>query len=268
MRLKNKVALVFGAGSVSAGIGNGRAMAMLFAREGAQVVAVDKDAPAARETQQRIFAEGGSCDAQQGDVAACADVARIVDACIGQFGRIDVLVNNVGIAEVGGPVELSEQKWDRVFDVNVKSVFLACKHVLPHMERQGSGSIINVSSLASVRWAGVPYASYGASKAAVNGFSRYVAMQYAGKNIRVNTILPGLMNTPMIVEPLSKFYGDDVPGMLAQRDAMCPTGCMGDAWDVAYAALYLASDESKYITGIELMVDGGLSQQVIAPSRT
>ncbi|WP_374640873.1 SDR family NAD(P)-dependent oxidoreductase [Hydrogenophaga sp.] len=265
MRLKNKVALVLGAGSVGAGIGNGRAMAMLFAREGARVVAVDRDITSAQDTRERILAEGGHCEAEQADVSVAADVRRVVDACIAGFGRIDVLVNNVGIAELGGPVELSEEAWDRVFDVNVKSMFLACKHVLPHMERQGGGAIVNVSSLASVRWAGVPYVSYGASKAAVNGFSRYVAMQYARKNIRVNTILPGLINTPMIVEPLSKFYGG-VSSMLAQRDAMCPTGSMGEAWDVAHAALYLASDDSKYVTGVELMVDGGLAQQVITPA--
>lgn len=266
MRLQGKVALVFGAGSVGSGIGNGRAMAMLFAREGASVIAVDRDLASAQDTQNRIAAEGGVCEAEQADVTVSADLLRVVDACIHRFGRIDVLVNNVGIAELGGPVELSEDKWDLVFDVNVKSMFLACKYVLPQMERQGSGSIINISSLASVRWAGVPYVSYGASKAAVNGFSRYVAMQYAARNIRVNTILPGLMNTPMIVEPLAKFYGD-VDSMVAQRDAMCPTGKMGDAWDVAHAALYLACDESRYVTGMELLVDGGLSQQVITPAR-
>lgn len=266
MRLQGKVALVLGAGSVGSGIGNGRAMAMLFAREGASVIAVDRDLASARETRDRIAAEGGVCEAEQADVSVSVDVRRVVEACIQRFGRIDVLVNNVGIAELGGPVELSEEKWDLVFDVNVKSMFLACKYVLPHMERQGGGSIVNVSSLASVRWAGVPYVSYGASKAAVNGFSRYVAMQYAARNIRVNTILPGLMNTPMIVEPLAKFYGD-VESMVAQRDAMCPTGKMGSAWDVAHAALYLASDESRYVNGLELMVDGGLSQQVITPAR-
>ncbi|CAO3383289.1 SDR family NAD(P)-dependent oxidoreductase [Azospirillum argentinense] len=266
MRLQGKVALVFGAGSIGSGVGNGRAMAMLFAREGASVIAVDRDLASAQETRNRIAAEGGVCEAERADVTVSADVLRVVEACIHRFGRIDVLVNNVGIAELGGPVELSEEKWDLVFDVNVKSMFLACKHVLPQMERQGSGSIINISSLASVRWAGVPYVSYGASKSAVNGFSRYVAMQYASKKIRVNTILPGLMNTPMIVEPLAKFYGD-VDAMVAQRDAMCPTGKMGDAWDVAHAALYLACDDSRYVTGMELLVDGGLSQQVVTPAR-
>lgn len=265
MRLKNKVALIFGAGSIGPGIGNGRAMVMLFAREGASVIAVDRDLASAQDTQRRVQAEGGLCEVEQADVAVGADLKRVVDACIARFGRIDVLVNNVGIAELGGPVELSEEAWDRVFDINVKSMFLTCKHVLPHMEQQGAGSIVNISSMASVRWAGVPYVAYGASKAAVNGLSRYVAMQYAGKGIRVNTVLPGLINTPMIVEPLSRFYGD-ADKMLAVRDALCPTGKMGQAWDVAHAALYLASEESKYVTGLELVVDGGLSQQVATPA--
>ncbi len=263
MRVKDKVALVVGAGSAGPGIGNGRAIAMLLAREGARVLAVDRDLAAARETQRMVKEEGGICDVHQTDVAVSAEVQKMADACVERFGRCDILVNNVGIAEMGGPVELSEEAWDRVFDVNVKSMFLACKHVLPLMEKQGGGAIVNISSVASTRWGGVPYVAYGASKAAVNGFSRYVAMQYAARNIRVNTVLPGLINTPMIVEPLTRFYGSDVGHMIALRDAMCPTGRMGEAWDVAHAVLYLASDDAKYTTGIELVVDGGLSQQSV-----
>jgi NAD(P)-dependent dehydrogenase (short-subunit alcohol dehydrogenase family) len=264
-RLQDKVALIVGAGSVSAGMGNGRAMAMLFAREGARVLAVDRDLASAEETCRRVHEEGGICEPYKADVTRGDEVKAMVSACVERFGRVDVLVNNVGIAEVGGPVELSEEAWDRIFDVNVKSMFLACKHVLPLMEQQGGGAIVNISTLASIRWSGVPYVAYCASKAAVNGLTRYVALQYASKKIRVNAVLPGLMNTPMIVEPLTQFYGGNVQQMIAKRDAMCPTGSMGDAWDVAHAALYLASDEAKYVTGVELVVDGGISQQILAP---
>jgi NAD(P)-dependent dehydrogenase (short-subunit alcohol dehydrogenase family) len=264
MRVKGKVALVVGAGSIGPGVGNGKATSVLLAREGAQVFAVDRDLQAALETQRLVREEGGVCEVHQADVTVNAEVKGMVDACIARFGRCDIVVNNVGISEMGGPVELSEEAWDRVFDVNVKSMFLTCKHVLPLMEKQGGGSIVNISSVASIRWGGVPYVAYGASKAAVNGFTRYVALQYAGRNIRVNAVLPGLINTPMIVEPLSKYYGGDVNHMIAVRDAMCPTGKMGEAWDVANAVLYLASDDARYVTGIEMQVDGGLSQQLIA----
>lgn len=198
------------------------------------------------------------------DVTRSDSVKEMVEACVGRFGRIDILVNNVGIAALGGPVEQSEADWDRVMDTNVKSMFLTCKHVLPVMERTG-GSIINISSLAGIRWAGVPYVSYAASKAAVNQLTSVVAMQYARRGIRVNAILPGLMNTPMFVEPLKAHYAN-VDEMMRARNAMTPTGSMGDAWDVANAALFLASDESKYITGAQLPVDGGLHCQVAPPA--
>lgn len=260
-RLEGKVALVCGAGSIGPGIGNGRAISMLFAHEGASIMAVDHKLEAAAETRRLIQAEGGACEVFAADVSRAAEVKAMVDACAARFGRIDVLVNNVGIAEMGGPVELSEEGWDRVFNVNVKSMFLSCKHVLPLMENQGGGSIVNISSVASKRWGGVPHLAYGASKAAVNSLTQYVAMQYARKNIRANAVLPGLMNTPMIVEPLTRFYGDATK-MIEERNGMCPTGAMGDAWDVAYAALFLACDESKYVTGTEFFVDGGLSCQI------
>jgi NAD(P)-dependent dehydrogenase (short-subunit alcohol dehydrogenase family) len=186
-------------------------------------------------------------------------VARLVAACLDRFGRIDILHNNVGIVEVGGPVETSEESWDRVVAVNQRSMFLTCKHVLPEMERQGAGAIVNISSVAAIRGAGVHYVAYAASKAAVLGLTRSVALQYAAKNIRANAILPGLMNTPMIREPLKAAYGGDEAKMIEIRDRQCPMGHMGDGWDVAYAALFLASDEARYVTGVELIVDGGLT---------
>jgi NAD(P)-dependent dehydrogenase (short-subunit alcohol dehydrogenase family) len=173
-----------------------------------------------------------------------------------------VLHNNVGIAHVGGVVEVSEAEWDRVFAVNLKSAFLSMKHVIPVMERQGGGSIINISSIAAIRWTGIPYATYYASKAALSHLTRTTAVQYAPRQIRVNAILPGLMQTPMVEKSagLAQTYsGGDVEEMWRVRARQVPLGRGGDAWDVAWAAVYLASDESRYVTGIELVVDGGVT---------
>ena len=258
-RLKDKVALVTGAGSIGPGWGNGKAAAVLFAREGAKVLAADLRLAAALETKGIIEGEGGACEAVACDVSKAKEVAAMVEACMSTFGRIDVLHNNVGIVEVGGPVETSEESWDRVNDVNLKSMFLTCKEALPHMERQGKGTIVNIASISGIRWTGVPYVSYSATKAAVIHFTRVVALQYARAGIRANSILPGLMNTPMVHASLVGAYGANAEEMVRKRDAQCPMGRMGDAWDVAYAALFLASDEAKYITGTELIVDGGLT---------
>jgi len=262
-RLKDRVAMVVGAGSAGPGWGNGKAAAVLFAREGARVVCVDINPAAAEETAEIIAGEGGEAVALQADVSKAGDVAASVARCLELYGRIDVLDNNVGILEVGGPVEASEASWDRVMEVNLKSMFLTCKHVLPAMERQGGGAIVNIGSVAGIRWLGVPYISYNASKGAVVSFTRAVALEYAAKGIRANAVLPGLMNTPMIVEPLKDAYaGGDVDKMLEMRAAQCPMGRMGDAWDVAHAALFLASDEARYVTGTELIVDGGITAKV------
>ena len=264
-RLAGKTALVMGAGSIGPGWGNGKATAVLFARQGARVMCVDVKEAAARETAELIAHEGGEAKALQADASSGADVERVVEACVERFGRIDVLDNNVGIAEVGGVVELSEAAWDRVFAVNLKSCFLAMKHVIPIMERQGGGSIVNISSVASIRYLGVVYATYYATKAAMNHLTRTTAAQYAAKNIRVNAILPGLMKTPMVEKSagLAHSYAQgDVEAMWRARDAQVPMGHMGDAWDVANAALFLACNEARYVTGIELVVDGGLTLKV------
>jgi NAD(P)-dependent dehydrogenase (short-subunit alcohol dehydrogenase family) len=262
-RLQGKVALVTGAGSIGPGWGNGKATAVLFAREGAQVFAVDRNLEAAQETVAILRGEGSEGTAYAGDVSVAAEVEAMVAACLERYGRIDVLHNNVGILDVGGPVELSEEQWDRLFAVNVKSMFLTCKYVLPVMERQGKGAIVNVSSISSIRWVGYPSVSYSASKGAVNQLTRSIAVQYAARGIRANCVLPGAMNTPMIREPLKDVYGPGgVEEMIRRRDAMVPMGKMGDAWDVAYAALFLASDEARYVTGAGLVVDGGLTCQV------
>jgi len=259
-RLPDQVAIVTAAGSVGPGWGNGKATAVLFAREGARVFAVDINLAAAEETREIIIAEGGQCTAHQADVSQSADVAVMVEHCLETYGRIDILHNNVGILEVGGCVEASEESWDRVNEVNLKSVFLTCKHVLPHMERQGGGAIVNISSVAGIRWLGVPYVSYSATKGAVNQLTQSIALQYARKKIRANAILPGFMETPMVAHALAETYAEgDIEKMVEIRNQLCPTGKMGDAWDVAHAALFLASAEARYITGTQLVVDGGLT---------
>src|SRR6202165_5809964 len=233
-RLKGKIALVVGAGSIGPGWGNGKATAVAFAREGARVFCADINPAAAEETAKIIKDEGGQAAPHRADVSKAADVAAMVEACVSAFGRIDVLDNNVGIAEMGGVVELSEAAWDHVFAVNLKSAFLTMKRVIPLMERQGGGSIINISSIASIRYTGVPYATYYASKAALNHLTRTTAVEYAAKKVRVNAILPGLMKTPMVENAagLAKAYGDGaVESMWRTLASRVPMGYSGDAWD-------------------------------------
>ena len=261
-RLRGKVALVVGAGSVGPGWGNGKATAVAFAREGAKVFCADINLAAAEETAAIIRKEGGDARAFKADVTQAAAVEAMVADCAKAYGKIDILDNNVGIAEVGGVVEASEALWDRVMAVNLKSAFLAMKHVIPRMEKAGGGSIINISSIAALRYTGVPYATYYASKAALSHLTRTTAVEYAPKKIRVNAILPGLMQTPMVEKAagLAKSYaGGDIEEMWRVRAKQVPMGFGGDAWDVAWAAVYLASEEARYVTGIELVVDGGIT---------
>ena len=263
-RLQDKVALISGAGSIGPGWGNGKAISVLFAREGARLFAVDINPEAALETAGIIASEGGKCCTFKADVSEEAQVEALVAACIESYGRVDILVNVVGIGRVGGVVDVDVELWDHVSAVNLRSVYLTCRHVLPLMEQQGAGSIVNLASIAAHRWTGIPYATYYATKGAIIPLSRSIAMEYAAKGIRCNTISPGLMNTPMVTESLTSAYGgeDDLDNLIAVRDAQCPTGKMGDAWDVAYAALYLASDEAKYVTAHDLVVDGGITAKM------
>jgi len=264
-RLKDKIALVTGAGSVGPGWGNGKAISVLFAREGASIFGADINIESARETQRIVEQEAGVFLGCAADVASSDQVEDMIRACMDRFGRIDILVNNVGIARVGGPVDLDEAEWDRVMDINLKSVFLTSKHVLPIMEAQGSGAIVNISSIAAMRWTGVPYATYYASKGGMLSLTRGIALQYAKAGIRANCVLPGLMNTPMVHAGLTGAYGKegDVENLIKVREAQCPMGHMGDAWDVAHAALYLASDDAKYVTAAELVVDGGITAKYV-----
>ena len=259
-RLKDKVALVTGAGSSGPGWGNGKATAVLFAREGARVCVIDINRDAVEETAGIIRDEGGECLVDQVDVTDAEQVAAVVAKCVDHWGRVDILHNNVGILDVGGPVDASLESWERVVSVNLTSMFLTCKYVLPVMEAQGGGAIVNIASIAGIRYLGIPYVSYSATKGGVLQLTQSVALEYAERGVRVNSILPGLMNTPMIVEPLKGVYADgDVEKMIEMRNEQVPMKTMGDAWDVAHAALFLASDEARYITGTQLVVDGGLT---------
>ena len=257
-RLAGRVAVVSGGGSVGPGWGNGKATAVTLAEAGAWVAVVDLDAEAAAATCAVVAERGGVaepfiCDAT--DSAAVAEVVREVQA---SRGRIDILHNNVGYPESGDPVELAEPLWDKAMAVNVKAAFLACKHVLPIMEAAGGGAIVNTSSLAGIRFSGYDNCSYYAAKAALNQFTAHLAVQYAAKNIRVNAVLPGYIDTPLIYSRIKGRY-DTAEAMIADRNARVPMQRMGTAFDVAKAVLFLVSDDAAYITGVLLPVDGGLS---------
>jgi len=258
-RLEGKTAVVLGAGCVSDGWGNGNATAVTFAREGANVVCVDLHDDAARRTAELVRAEGAQAIHVAADVASAAQIRDVVEQTMARFGRIDILHNNAGINQRGGVVETSEEDWDRVMDVNIKGAYLSCKAVIPIMQRQGGGSIIHVSSIASITWTGHPFISYHASKAALNQLTRMIAVQHGPDNIRCNSLLPGLIDSPRIHLTVLSFYDGDVERMREARSRAVPMKRMGDVWDVANAALFLASDESKYITGTVLPIDGGVT---------
>lgn len=248
-RLEGKVAIVTGAGSSAEGIGNGKATAILFAREGAKVLLVDRIEDRAKETQSRIREEGGEASVIQADVTNLDDCYRMVGFAMDRYGRVDILDNNVGISQRGTVVEVSEAEWDRVMTVNLKSMVLTSKATIPRMMESRSGSIINISSIAGLRaHSSTPYS---ASKAGVIGLTISMAADHAGDNIRVNAIAPGLVYTPM-VEPRTS------PELRERRKNAAPMKTEGNAWDVAYAALFLASDEARWITGVVLPVDAGL----------
>jgi len=259
-RLQGKVALVTGAGSVGPGWGNGRAIAVRFAQEGARVFAVDRDLERMRETVALVEEFGGEIMTAACDVTKAGEVAAMVGQCLASYGRIDVLVNNVGGSAAGGPAEMSEDIWDAQMAHNLKSVFLTCKQVLPLMEGQASGAIVNIASTSGLRWTGSAQVAYASAKAGVIQFSRVVAVQYAKKGVRVNTVVPGQLYTPMVDARLAgQRAGGDVAALLAQRQSRIPLPFMGDGRDTANAALFLATDEARFITGTELVVDGGMS---------
>ncbi len=263
MRLEGKPAIIVGAGQTPGEtIGNGRATAIRFAREGAKVLLVDRDGISAAETLEMIDAEGGVGSVFEADVSKGVDCEGVARACVDRYGRIDILQNNVGIGTGDGDaIRLSEEAWDLIFDVNLKSQFLTSKYALPVMREQGSGCITNISSVAAI--ARTPNLAYKTSKAGVNALTQSIAMANAKYGIRVNAIMPGLMNTPMAIEGISKERGIDRETLIAARDDAVPLrGKMGTAWDIANASLFLASDEANFITGVLLPVDGGTTAKV------
>lgn len=259
-RLAGRAVLVTGAGSVGPGWGNGRAIAVRFAEEGARVMGLDRDPERMRETADLIAQAGATFVPLACDVTDSAALQAAVQQCVATFGQIDVLVNNVGGSAKGGPVEMSEEVWDTQIDHNLTSVFLACKHTLPHMLARGQGNIVNISSTSGLRWTGSAQIAYAATKAAIIQFSRVLAVQYGKQGIRVNTVVPGQLHTPMVEYRLAgQRTGGDVQALLEQRQSRIPLPFMGDGRDTANAALYLASEESRFVTGTEIVVDGGMT---------
>ncbi len=270
-RLLNKTCLVFGGGSIGGEINNGLAAAITYAREGARVVVVDVNEVAVADSVARVREECESLGIVSavlgivGDVTAEDSVRTAVERTVAEFGSVDVLHNNVGIARMGGPIEQSLEDWNLVLNVNLTSMFLTCKYVLPHMLAQGSGSIVNIGSVGGMRYIGYNYPSYSASKGAVTQLTQNIALEYASRGIRANTIAPGYIHSPMIYRQISSAY-DTAEKMVAARDALSPTGKMGDSFDVANVALFLASDESRYVNGVCIPVDGGLTQSSAPPA--
>lgn len=269
LRLDGKIAFITGAGSVGDGWGNGKATAVLMARQGAKVFGVDLDEKALEGTAERMRAEGLEdswasfpCDMTDND-----QVKAAFDACLARFGRIDILVNNVGGSAPGNPVSMSEEVWRHQIDLNLTTCFLACKYALPTMvsqfENEGKGgAIVNLSSIGSMTYqvGGRVSAAYAASKAGVVAFGRSTAIAYVKQGIRVNTVVPGVMHTPLVENRLVAQLGaGDAKSLIAARNGSVPMGRMGDAWDVANAVLFLASDEARYITATEIVVDGGMT---------
>ena len=258
-KFESKVAIVTGAGCVGSGWGNGRAMAVKLAEEGAHVFAVDRDPERLAETLDRAGDAKPRITTYACDVTDSHSIQAMVNACLAQYGTIDVLINNVGGSAAGGPVEMSEDTWDTQINVNLKSVFLTCKYALPTMIAKKSGAIVNVASTSGLRWTGSAQVAYAATKAGVIQLSRVVAVQHAKDGIRVNTVVPGQLHTPMVEVRLAKQRtGGDVDALLASRVKRIPLGFMGDGRDTANAALFLASDEARFITGTEIVVDGGM----------
>lgn len=257
-RLKGKVAIVFGAGGPPGEISNGRAAAIAYARAGAAVIATDRLGDAAEETAAIIRSEGYESFSIETDVTSTEAVTQAVKVGFDRFGHLDILHNNVGIAPAGSPIEMDDETFQSVMDINVGSVHRTARAVLPHFLSQKSGAIVNVSSLAAIRWTGYSYFSYYASKAAVNQATVALALQYADQGIRANVIMPGVIDTPLVYKQIADQYSS-VEEMVRARSQAVPMRKTGSPWDIASAAVFLASEEADFITGVCLPVDGGHS---------
>lgn len=259
-RMHNRTVFVAGGGSDPSGWANGAAAAVVYAAHGANVFVVDRDVARAQVTVDYIEQQGGTALAHEADVTDEASVQSAVASCVDTFGTLDTLHNNVGIVTLGAITELSLTDWQRALNVNMTGMFLTCKHALPALEANGPSAIVNIGSVSGIRHTGVAMIAYAATKSAVGQFTRSIALEYAARGVRANAILPGLMNTPLVTNSMQGTFGaSDSASLIAARDALCPTGKMGTAWDVAHASLFLASHEASYVTGHELVVDGGLS---------
>lgn len=266
-RLDGKTALIFGAGSVGDGWGNGRATAAVMLREGARVFGTDFDAAALARTVDMV-AEHGPMTTRACDVTRTEEIDAAIAACRRDFGRIDILVNNVGGSAPGDVVSLDSESWGRQFATNLDYVFETMKRVVPIMVEQGGGAIVNLASIAGLRFFGPDCIAYAAAKAGLIRMGQVTAVKYARHHVRVNTVVPGLMNTPLVAVRLAgQRAGGDLEGLIAARNAQVPMGHMGDAWDVAHAVAFLASDEARYITATELVVDGGMQATCVGPAR-
>ena len=265
LKLEGKVAIVTGCGSIAPGWGNGKAITTLLARQGATVLGVDRDLAAAQVTQAIVEEEGNHLAVATCDVTNRDEVADLIADCVQRFGRLDILVNNVGQSEPGTPASMEPDVWQRQLDLNLTSAFLTTRSALPIMERQGGGAIVNISSVAGQRWIGKDQVGYAAAKAGLIHFTKVTAVAYAKANVRLNCVVPGLMFTPLLGRIAERYAGGEYERMIAQRHAQVPMGRMGDAWDIAHAALFLVSDEARYITGTEIVVDGGLTASTGTP---
>lgn len=264
-KLKGQVALILGAGTSAPGISIGKASSIAMACAGASVAALDFSLTAAQEVAHDIESIGGNAIAYQADVANFDAMQIAIERVMQDFGRIDIMQINAGIGRVGGPAETSLEDWDRIQKVNVESILIAAKLVAPIMVKQGSGSIIGVSSVAGMRYLGYPHLAYSVTKAAVTHFIKMLAQQYAADGIRANTIVPGLIDTPRIQKNVAKVFDEnaDMDNTRRARDRQVPMGRMGTPWEIASVATFLASHDASYITGTEIVVDGGLTGKFV-----
>jgi len=262
--LTGRVIFVSGGGSAGPGWSIGRASCVTYARLGAKVCVVDRDQASAEETTRLIVEEGGNAKTFVGDVSEQDQVKRLFNEARQQLGPIDVLHHNVGIGKVGGPMETSAEDFERIHKVNVASLLLATHEVLPEMVSRGKGNIIAISSVAGMRYLGYPHLAYSVTKAANTQFIRMIAQQYADKGIRANTVVPGLIDTPRIANTVAKMFSENgLDEARAARDSQVPMGRSGTAWEVAHACAFLVSDAASYITGTELVVDGGITGKYV-----